>query len=54
MTEGLLGDVSHDIKSAATNIRQNILPRKCSKEKCKNCYLNYLCLSKKEKKEFEV
>ena len=54
VTEGLLGDVSHDIKSAATNIRQNILPRKCSKEKCKNCYLNYLCLSKKEKKEFEV
>lgn len=54
VTKGLLDDVSRDIKSAATNIRQNILPRKCSKEKCKNCYLNYLCLSKKEKKAFEV
>ena len=53
VTEGLLGDVSHDIKSAATNIRQNILPRKCSKEKCKNCYLNYLCLSKKRRKSLK-
>ena len=54
VTKGLLDDVSCDIKSAATNIRKNILPRKCLKEKCKNCYLNYLCLSKKEKKAFEV
>lgn len=54
VTDGLLDDVSRDITTAATNIRKNELPRQCSKEKCQKCYLNYLCLSKKEKQEFEI
>lgn len=54
VTEGLLDNVSRDIRDAASNIRKNDLPRKCCKEKCQKCYLNYLCLSKREKKDFEV
>ena len=54
VTEGLLDDVSRDIRAAAANIRNNDLPRKCSKERCQKCYLNYLCLSRKEKREFGV
>ncbi|MDE7364874.1 MAG: ATP-dependent helicase, partial [Ruminococcus sp.] len=54
VTEGLLDDVSRDIRTAAMNIRNNKLPRKCSKKKCQECYLNYLCLSRKEKREFGV
>lgn len=54
VTDSLMTNVVTDIKDAANNIRQNNLPRKCSKEKCQNCYLNYLCLNRKEKKDFEV
>ncbi|WP_160561210.1 hypothetical protein [Parablautia muri] len=54
VTEGLLDDVSREIRTAAANIRNNDLPRKCSKERCQKCYLNYLYLSRKEKREFEV
>lgn len=54
VTDGLLKDVGDDIREAATKIRANDLPRKCSKEKCRDCYLNYLCLSKKEKREFGI
>lgn len=54
VTEGLLDEVSNDIKVAANNIRSNILPRSCSKEKCVTCYQNHLCLSKDEKKKFEI
>ena len=54
VTDSLLQDVGNDIREAATKIRANDLPRKCSKEKCQECYLNYLCLNKKEKREFGV
>lgn len=54
VTDSLMTNVVEDIRNAANNIRQNNLPRKCSKEKCKNCYLNYLCLNKQEKREFEI
>lgn len=54
VTEGLLEDVSRDIRTAATNIRNNNLPRECSKKKCQECYLNYLCLTRNEKKEFGI
>ena len=54
VTDNLLDEVSHEIRDAADNIRKNNLPRKCSKEKCKNCYLNYLCLTRKEKQEYEI
>lgn len=54
VTEGLLDNVSRDIRAAATNIRNNNLPRQCSKKKCQECYLNYLCLSRKEKREFGI
>lgn len=48
VTEGLTDDVATEIKEAAKNIRANHLEKKCSKEKCSACYLNYLCLSKKQ------
>lgn len=54
VTDGLLEDVGREIRDAATNIRENNLPRTCSKEKCQKCYLNYLCLTKQEKREFEI
>lgn len=54
VTDGLLKDVSYEIREAATKIRANDLPRKCSSEKCQNCYLNYLCLSKQEKQDFKI
>ena len=52
VTEGLTETVAKDIRNAAQNIRENKLDRKCSKEKCSACYLNYLCLSKEEKKTY--
>ena len=54
VTDSLMTDVVADIKNAANNIRKDKLPRKCSKEKCTTCYLNYLCLNKKEKREFGI
>lgn len=54
VTDNLLKGVGNDIRKAATKIRANDLPRKCSKEKCKSCYLNYLCLNKMEKRDFEI
>lgn len=50
VTEGLTDSVAQDIRDAAKEIRANRLEKKCSKEKCSTCYLNYLCLSKSEKK----
>lgn len=52
VTEGLTETVAQDIRNAAKDIRANKLDRKCSKEKCSTCYLNYLCLSKEEKKTY--
>lgn len=54
VTDNLLTNVENDIREAAEKIRANDLPRKCTKEKCKKCYLNYLCLTNKEKREFDV
>ncbi len=31
-----------------------VLLRKCDKENCSKCHFNYLCLSKAEKKVFEI
>lgn len=53
VTEGLLDNVSRDIRDAASNIRKNDLSRKCSKEKCQKCYLNYLCLSKRKSRNMK-
>ena len=54
VTESLLNDVKENIVNAASVIRENRLDRVCSKEKCKNCHLNYLCLSTDEKKQLKV
>ncbi len=54
VTKGLLDDVGKEIRKAANDIRDNNLPRKCEKSKCKECHINYLCLSRKEKKQFGV
>ena len=54
VTDSLLTDVANDIRKAADDIRNDNLTRKCSKEKCKSCYLNYLCLSQKEKQKYGV
>ena len=50
----IIEEVKKDIKDAATNIRANNLPRKCNKENCSKCHLNYLCLGKQEKKQLLV
>ena len=54
ITDRLIEEVQTDIKDAAANIRRNHLPRKCDKENCSKCHFNYLCLSKPEKKAFEI
>lgn len=54
VTDELMSNVEKDIRDAATQIRANNLPRKCSIDKCKTCYLNYLCLSKNEKNDFNI
>ena len=54
VTESLLRDVKKDIVSAAAGIRGNKLSREHDPEKCTNCYLNYLCLSREEKKKLGV
>jgi DNA helicase II / ATP-dependent DNA helicase PcrA len=42
------------IHNAAKEIRENRLEKKCEKDKCKICYLNYLCLTNQQKEAFEV
>lgn len=54
ITEKVISEVTQEIKDAAKNIRGNYLPRQCSLEKCSRCHLNYLCLSKKEQKQYTV
>lgn len=54
ITKDVIEEVKKDITDAATNIRANNLPRKCNKENCSKCHLNYLCLGKQEKKQLLV
>jgi DNA helicase-2/ATP-dependent DNA helicase PcrA len=54
ITETVLTEVKNDITQAANNIRANNLPRKCNRDNCSKCHLNYLCLSKSEKKNFAI
>ena len=54
ITDSVIEEVRTDIKDAAANIRRNHLSRKCDKENCSRCHFNYLCLSKAEKKVFEM
>ena len=54
ITDRMIEEVQTDIKDAAAKIRRNHLPRKCDKENCSKCHFNYLCLSKAEKKTFEI
>ena len=52
VTNTLLEDVRGEIRRAADEIRGDNLKRECSKEKCTECYLRHLCLSKKEKQKY--
>ena len=52
VTENVISEVAQEIRDAADNIRNNHLPRQCSLEKCSKCHLNYLCLSKREQKQY--
>lgn len=54
VSEDIIADVKNEISSAANNIRNNNLPRKCSKDNCMKCHLNHLCLSKAEKKQYAI
>ena len=54
ITDRMIEEVQTDIKDAAANIRRNHLPKKCDKENCSKCHFDYLCLSKAEKKAFEI
>ncbi|KRE48376.1 ATP-dependent helicase [Paenibacillus sp. Soil724D2] len=42
------------ILHAAGEIRNNRLEKVCEKNKCTSCYLNYLCLSREKKREYEI
>lgn len=53
VTDGLIEGVETEIRCAADHIRRNDLPRRCDIEKCKNCHLKHLCLSRKEQKQFQ-
>ena len=52
ITQSVIDKVKKDITDAATNIRNNNLPRKCNRDNCSKCHLNYLCLGKEEKRSF--
>lgn len=52
ITEDVISEVTQEIKDVADNIRNNRLPRMCSSERCSQCHINYLCLSKKEQKQY--
>lgn len=53
VTPDLILGVENEIRKAADNIRQNNLPRKCSKENCTKCQLKHLCLGRKEQTNFK-
>jgi len=50
ITADMIDGVREEILAAADSIRRNRLPKKCSKENCANCHINYLCLGKREQK----
>lgn len=52
VTEGLIEGVETEIIQAADSIRQNKLPRHCSKETCPKCRLGHLCLSRAEQRQY--
>ncbi len=52
--QGDLKKTKSIIFKAAEDIVENRLNKVCNMDKCKNCYLNYLCLTEKKKKEFKI
>lgn len=44
----------NNIEQAAETIRNNQLEKNCDIRKCKKCHINYLCLSRKLKTEYEI
>lgn len=42
------------IEQVANNIRDNQLEKSCNAQKCKVCYINYLCLHKKIKQTYKI
>ncbi|NFO02691.1 ATP-dependent helicase [Clostridium botulinum] len=54
VNERMLGDTEEKIILAANNIRRNKLEKKCSKEKCSNCYMMHLCISNEKKKLLNI
>ncbi len=53
VTPGMTDGIAEEIRDAAKHIRNNDLPRRCSKENCSTCHSGHLCLSKKEQKELK-
>ncbi len=43
-----------NIINAANTIRGNRLEKKCSKERCRECYMNHICLTGEKKKEYGI
>ena len=52
VTKELIEGVETEIIQAADSIRQNKLPRRCSKETCLKCRLGHLCLSRAEQRQY--
>ena len=52
VTSEMISNVENDIINAVEKIRNNELPKRCSKENCSKCYFSHLCLSKTEQKNY--
>jgi DNA helicase-2/ATP-dependent DNA helicase PcrA len=44
----------NNIIKAADNIRNNLLMKQCDNKRCKDCYINGICLFREKKKEYGV
>lgn len=54
ISDDVIKKVSVDIRDAANNIRNNNLEKRCAKERCSECHHRKICLSRQQKKEYEV
>lgn len=52
VTSEMISNVENDIINAVEKIRNNELPKRCSKENCSKCYFSHLCLNKAEYKTY--
>ena len=49
-----MDDLAKEIESAAKNISNNNISKRCSKEKCSKCFVAKLCTSKEERNKYGI